>query len=124
MAHANSLANLRPGGGRTPGKPNHLTASIKDMVEKALHKVGGVEYLAEQAHKNPVAFLGLVGRVLPLQVTAGAEGSAIHLHLLAATAMTEKLLAISIETKSEPETINGVVADDATPPLERPKPQE
>lgn len=72
---ARSLANLerRPHGRSTPNK---IGASIKEMVEKALHKVGGVDYLAEQARANPVAFLGLVGKVLPLQL-AGADGGAL-----------------------------------------------
>ena len=72
---ARSLANLerRPHGRSTPNK---IGASIKEMVEKALHKAGGVDYLTEQARANPVAFLGLVGKVLPLQL-AGADGGAL-----------------------------------------------
>ena len=48
------------------------------MVIKALHHAGGVDYLARQAEKNPVAFMGLVGRVLPLQVT-GEAGGPVHI---------------------------------------------
>lgn len=47
------------------------------MVERALHKAGGVEYLARQAEQNPVAFLSLVGRVLPLQL-AGHDGGKLE----------------------------------------------
>lgn len=47
------------------------------MVERALHKAGGVDYLTEQAHKNPVAFMTLVGRVLPLQL-AGHDGGKLE----------------------------------------------
>jgi hypothetical protein len=57
-----------------PSKVNH---SIKEMVEKALHKAGGVDYLTHQAHENPVAFMGLVGRVLPLQL-AGHDGGRLE----------------------------------------------
>ena len=70
---ARSLANLRVGGGRA-GMPSRLNHSIKEMVEKALHKAGGVEYLTRQAEANPVAFMGLVGKVLPIQL-ANADGS-------------------------------------------------
>lgn len=56
--------------------PNKVHQSIKEMVEKALHKAGGVEYLTRQATENPVAFMGLVGKVLPLQIT-GSEGGAL-----------------------------------------------
>lgn len=63
-------------GGRQKGTPNKADATIKDMVIKALHGAGGVEYLVEQAHANPTAFMSLVGRVLPLQL-AGADGGAL-----------------------------------------------
>jgi hypothetical protein len=33
---------------------------------------GGRDYLRWQAEKNPVAFMGLVGKVLPLQVHASS----------------------------------------------------
>jgi hypothetical protein len=65
-------------GGRQKGTPNKADATIKEMVIKALHHAGGVDYLARQAEQNPVAFMGLVGRVLPLQVT-GESGGPVHI---------------------------------------------
>lgn len=47
------------------------------MVVEALITAGGAGYLARQAELNPVAFMGLVGRVLPLQVT-GADGGRLQ----------------------------------------------
>jgi hypothetical protein len=41
------------------------------MILGALEDAGGQGYLAEQAKKQPAAFLSLVGRVLPLQMKAG-----------------------------------------------------
>jgi hypothetical protein len=35
-----------------------------------LEGAGGVEYLMKQAGENPTAFLTLLGKVLPLQVSA------------------------------------------------------
>jgi hypothetical protein len=62
------------------------------MVERALHKVGGVEYLARQAELNPVAFMGLVGRVLPMQLqSSDADGNPVHLHLVAARVISDEL---------------------------------
>lgn len=55
-------------GGRQKGTPNKQTAAIKDMIIQALDKSGGVEYLVGQAESNPTAFMGLIGRVLPLQM--------------------------------------------------------
>lgn len=57
------------GKGRPKGVPNKATAQIKDMIVQALDKAGGVAYLQEQAEENPTAFLTLVGKVIPLQVT-------------------------------------------------------
>ena len=64
--------------GRT-GRPSKITSDIKLMVVTALTEEGGVVYLRQQARENPVAFLGLVGKVLPLQVT-GEGGGPIVIH--------------------------------------------
>jgi hypothetical protein len=64
------------GQGRPKGAPNKVTTSIKEMVLAALNDVGGREYLAERAKDQPVAFMGLLGRVLPLQLT-GENGGAL-----------------------------------------------
>lgn len=66
-----SLSNLT--GGSRKGVPNKATAAIKDMITQALDGVGGVEYLKHQADKNPVAFMGLVAKVIPLQVNGAGE---------------------------------------------------
>lgn len=50
---------------------------MKDMILQALDDAGGVSYLRDQADTNPSAFLTLVGKVLPLQVT-GENGAAIQ----------------------------------------------
>lgn len=64
------------GMGRKKGVPNKATAAIKDMIIGALHGAhpeGGMAYLIEQADKNPTAFMGLVGKVLPLQIAGDAD---------------------------------------------------
>ena len=65
------------GKGRPKGAKNKATAAIKDMITQALDKAGGVDYLVIQSEKNPAAFLTLVGKVLPMQVT-GEDGGAIQ----------------------------------------------
>ncbi len=60
--------------------PNKNTAAIKDMILQALEGAGGVDYLQERA-KDPrtaAAFLGLVGKVLPMQVT-GENGAPVKI---------------------------------------------
>lgn len=73
------MASGRKTGGRKKGTPNKTTGQLKEMILLALDKKGGVGYLEEQADKNPVAFLGLVGKVLPLQVNGPGEGGE-HVH--------------------------------------------
>jgi hypothetical protein len=63
--------------GRVKGTPNKITKALKEMILEALENKGGVEYLERQADENPTAFLTLVGKVLPLQLT-GANGGAIQ----------------------------------------------
>ena len=78
-------AALGAGPGRPKGGTNKNTAIIKDMILAALNGAGGVDYLMECARdeKSRSAFLGLVGKVLPLQVTGeggGPVGLAIHVN--------------------------------------------
>lgn len=44
------------------------------MIEKALHNAGGVDYLKRQAEENPSAFMGLLGKILPKDITVGGAG--------------------------------------------------
>ena len=59
--------------GRPKGSLNKNTAAVKDMVLHALDKAGGVNYLLRQAEENPTAFMTLVGKVMPTQVTGDAD---------------------------------------------------
>lgn len=70
-------------GGRKKGQPNKLTAQVKDMITEALHEAGGVAYLKARALDTPVAFMGLVGRLIPLQANEDATktgGVIVHIH--------------------------------------------
>jgi hypothetical protein len=62
------------GKGRPKGSRNKMTRALKDMILQALDDAGGQGYLAEQAHKNPAAFMTLLGKVLPLQMTGADDG--------------------------------------------------
>ena len=64
----------RPGAGRKKGVPNKMTRELKEMILDALTEVGGVEYLKKRAKDTPNAFLTLIGKVLPLQVTGEGGG--------------------------------------------------
>lgn len=81
---ARSNRGSKPGerrGGRVKGTPNKVTAALKDMILTALdeaHVDGAVEYLKQQASANPTAFLTLVGKVLPLQVSGDPDNPLQH----------------------------------------------
>lgn len=69
----------KPGPGRPKGLENKVTKELKTMILEALDGAGGVTYLQDRA-KDPrtaSAFLGLVGKVLPMQVS-GVDGKAIR----------------------------------------------
>jgi hypothetical protein len=59
--------------GRPKGAKNKNTAAVKDMILTALSNVGGIQYLERQAEENPTAFMTLVGKVMPTQVTGDEE---------------------------------------------------
>lgn len=66
--------------GRKKGVPNKNTSLLKDAIIEAATKAGDKEglvgYLIKQARETPTAFLPLLAKVLPLQVT-GEDGGAI-----------------------------------------------
>jgi len=67
------------GKGRPKGASNKVNREVKQMILDALELAGGVEYLVDQAKEKPVAFLALVGKVLPLQINgAGEDGEHLH----------------------------------------------
>lgn len=71
-------AKRRPpaaGKGRPKGAPNKVTKELKDMILGALDQSGGVDYLVERANdpRTAAAFLGLVGKVLPMTIAGDAK---------------------------------------------------
>ncbi len=62
-----------PGSGRKKGSVNRVSAALKDAIMHAFDKAGGVEYLVKQADLNPIAFLTLLGRIVPREVEAQVD---------------------------------------------------
>jgi hypothetical protein len=60
------------GKGRPRGARNKITADVKAMILGALSAKGGQSYLEQQAEQNPVAFMALLGKVLPMQIAGNA----------------------------------------------------
>ncbi len=61
------------GMGRKKGVPNKATKELKDMILGALSQAGGEDYLLEQSAANPVAFMGLLGKILPSSLTVTGD---------------------------------------------------
>lgn len=57
------------GSGRPKGASNKETKAIREMIIEALDQLGGVDYLVQQAKDNPNAFIGLIAKVMPTQIS-------------------------------------------------------
>ena len=74
VAKNNNLVGRKQG--RPKGTPNKATKELKEMILGALDAAGGQKYLQERA-KDPrtqAAFLTLIGKVLPMQMTGEGGG--------------------------------------------------
>ena len=78
------MANPNP----TPrtGRPNKVTKGIKDAILASFEKVGGEEYLVEQALQNPTAYMALIGKIIPKDINASIDGE------LNITSITRKIV--------------------------------
>lgn len=67
----------QPKGGSRKGIPNKNTGLIREMIAKALDEAGGVDYLVDCARdpRSKAAFLGLIGKVMPVQVQADVNAN-------------------------------------------------
>jgi hypothetical protein len=73
------------GPGRPKGVPNKITLSVKEAIERAFERVGGVSYLETVARSDPRTFCALLSKLLPTKI-ANADGSPI---LSALTALSD-----------------------------------
>jgi len=52
------------------------------MVTTALKNAGGVDYLTQQAHENPKAFLPLVAKLMPNKIEGDADNPVRVIHTI------------------------------------------
>lgn len=82
--------------GRTKGVPNRFTRDVREMLLNSLEQVGGEAYFVRSARRIPRSYLGLVGRLIPAEVT-GKDGGPIEVQIQKAmgslSQLTDKELA-------------------------------
>jgi hypothetical protein len=65
-------------GGRQKGTPNKVNGALREAILAAADEAGGEggvqAYLLMQAKINPVAFMGLLGKILPTQLSGEGGG--------------------------------------------------
>src|SRR4051794_26034007 len=88
-----ALKGTQPPGGSRKGIPNKIGADVRAMILAALERAGGEDYLLEQAHDNPRAFLSLLGRIIPTQVTGPGDKDLIPESAADPERLTQALLA-------------------------------
>jgi len=64
----------RPNQGRPKGVLNKNNQQIRDIIVQTLDNLGGTQYLQEVAISHPAAFMSLIGKTMPLQVTGEGGG--------------------------------------------------
>ena len=91
MTEAQKATLFRPGErvtGRQKGTVNKLTVSIRDAIEHAFDRLGGVSYLEHVGRSDPRTFCALLSKLLPTKLS-NADGSPL---LAALTELTDAQL--------------------------------
>tara|TARA_R110002051_G_C8352968_1_gene440454 strand:- start:145 stop:492 length:348 start_codon:yes stop_codon:yes gene_type:complete len=61
--------------GRKKGSANKITKDMREILMNSFHKAGGVNYLVKQSVESPVAYLGLLGKIVPSQLAVSVSHS-------------------------------------------------
>ena len=71
-------------GGRQQGTPNKENKALREMILQALTEQpgGGVEYFKKQAFENPGAFMTILGKILPTQVSGDQDNPVGVIHTI------------------------------------------
>lgn len=66
---------FKPGngrGGRKKGSKNRIPMTLQVAIEKSFQKLGGVSYLVRMGESHPQAYLALLGKIIPRNITVSA----------------------------------------------------
>lgn len=68
-----NLTNM--GKGRPKGSVNVVTKEVKENIADCFERIGGIQFFAAWAQRNPTEFYKLYGKLLPIQLQgAGSKG--------------------------------------------------
>tara|TARA_R110000737_G_C14282504_1_gene432531 strand:+ start:125 stop:472 length:348 start_codon:yes stop_codon:yes gene_type:complete len=91
--------------GRKKGSTNKITKDMREILMVSFQKAGGVDYLVKQSVESPVAYLGLLGKIVPSQVAVSVSHSLdLGQAMKEATIRRESLTSLAHD-------IDGVVID-------------
>jgi len=62
-------------GGRKKGVPNKITTDMRAIVLEALEKLGGADWLANQAARNPKDFMAMLCKMIPKTLDKHVNGN-------------------------------------------------
>lgn len=62
------------GRGRKKGELNRVTRAVKEALEEAFERMGGVDSLVEWGRSDPTEFYKLWAKLLPAQINANVTG--------------------------------------------------
>ncbi|MGH7014152.1 MAG: hypothetical protein ACREEL_08380 [Stellaceae bacterium] len=77
------MKGQKTGGGSRKGRPNKITADLRDAILHAFDAAGGPDYLEKIAAEHPQVFCTLLGKVLPTRVTGELSGNLTLAELVA-----------------------------------------
>ena len=61
------------GKGRKKGTPNKLTVTLKQAILNSFETLGGEAWLVQLAESDPKAYAGLLGRIIPSEISGHVQ---------------------------------------------------
>lgn len=72
----------KTGGGSRKGRPNKISASIREAVAAVFANLGDIEGMTEWARANPTEYYKIAARLIPVeQQITGANGQALAIRV-------------------------------------------
>lgn len=73
VARNSQRGGSKPGerrGGRQPGTPNRVTRDVRQAIQVAFDRLGGVDYIERLGRTDPKTFVPLLSKIVPQKIEA------------------------------------------------------